>query len=318
MLFVKKLLFLFCLVTIECMLLFLSRDTHPVPTWTSMKWSFLQLGHTHVLSQRTTVSKNIQSTLNQSLTQFHPQNNREFFIDWLDYYKCWHFSIVPSLVSHNLSNSTYVLSVNQCNASQILVKFRDTVNKRLLRLRRTLITWICILYSMVRVKAVSFFKNTCWWYVKLSRDRLSSSSPSTSSSRSIPVKLTTVFLSLFPSNGFAARLSKNYVCILCTFVDTDITFSSDFIMSSRIESETIPDPDSAQKSPLCQRICHIKKETTSIRQSIQNVGKKKKSPAVINENLSDSDCCQASCFLQLDPTSYYLCNIHPKRHGQAK
>ena len=47
---------------------FPSRDTHP--TWTSMKRSFLQLGHTHVLSQRTMVSKKRQSTLDQSWVTF--------------------------------------------------------------------------------------------------------------------------------------------------------------------------------------------------------------------------------------------------------
>ena len=49
-----------------------SRDTSPVPTWTSMKWSFLLLRHTHMLSQRTMNSKNIQSTLDQSCLSFIP------------------------------------------------------------------------------------------------------------------------------------------------------------------------------------------------------------------------------------------------------
>ena len=84
-----------------------SRDTSPVPTWTSMKWSFLLLRHTHVLSQRTMNSKNIQSTLDQSCLSFISLFRLNSLSQVLILQDC-----VPSLVCHNFLNITYLLSVN--------------------------------------------------------------------------------------------------------------------------------------------------------------------------------------------------------------
>ena len=155
----------------------------------------------------------------------------------------------------------------------------------------------------MRVKKVPCLDNTCWCCAKQSRDRLPttdkevesvlpSSSPPTSSLRSISVKLTTVSILLFfwtDSQTWSRDLCKNYVCILHILVDTNITFSSDFIMSSRTESETIPPPP-PHKNHHFVRVFVTARENGPPFVSQPKMSDKIKIPCSYCCNLSDSDC----------------------------
>ena len=101
-----------------------------------------------------------------------------------------------------------------------------------------------------------------------------------------------IFVALF-LNGFAdlnTRLCKNYVCILRTFVDTNITFSSDFIMSSRTESATIPSSTPRKNHRLVSEFVTPRKKRPPF-VSQPKMSDKIKIPYRYFCDLSDSTCC---------------------------
>ena len=94
-------------------------------------------------------------------------------------------------------------------------------------------------------------------------------------------------------NGFAdliTRLCKNYVCILSTFDDTNITFSSDFIMSSRSESATIPSSTPRKNHRLVSEFVTSRKKRPPF-VSQPKIKDTIKIPYRYFCDLSDSACC---------------------------